>query len=450
MAAELSEQDLRAIRERRKIFIGGLNFSTDDVELHDSFVRFGRIELSQVMKLRETGTSRGFGFVIFEEPAGAAAAIQAMNGNQLGGRTLRVNYAQSKADSKAMGLDSARRGGPPPRDRRDGDQRFNRDRPPPSNQYNQPHRAEPVAPAVYQGQRGGTYGSGYLPRSYGGERIRNEAPRYDAPAYNGPSGPRDDPYSAPAPAARQQAPAYDQRPGPDYRGSSGPRDRGGYDRNPTAGPGARDVRDAYGGRPPLDDPYRPRDSAVGRGGPPPVDNRGPPPGGSTSRHDARGGGYSAGGRPGQPDRYAPPGDRYGDSAGYGQPAAYDPRGPPPGRAEPVYQSDRRSGDGRYPPRADAGYSQAAAPGPRGGGYPNERDTGRYGSGAPPPGDRSYDRPAPSGTYNSAGAPGAPAGGQGYGQPAPGYGQPSNSGYDSRRGGGGGQGPPAQGYYGQYR
>ena len=44
MADELSAADLRAIRERRKLFIGGLNFRTSDVDLHDAFVRFGRIE----------------------------------------------------------------------------------------------------------------------------------------------------------------------------------------------------------------------------------------------------------------------------------------------------------------------------------------------------------------------------------------------------------------------
>eukprot|EP00045_Choanoeca_perplexa_P006313 m.53708 g.53708 ORF g.53708 m.53708 type:complete len:96 (+) comp13577_c0_seq4:1345-1632(+) len=81
MADELSAADLRAIRERRKLFIGGLNFKTSDVDLHDAFVRFGRIESSQIMKLRENGRSRGFGFVIFEESRSAEEALRAMDQN---------------------------------------------------------------------------------------------------------------------------------------------------------------------------------------------------------------------------------------------------------------------------------------------------------------------------------------------------------------------------------
>ena len=79
----------------KKIYIGNLPWSVSESELNDMFAKFGAVESAAVVTDRETGRSRGFGFVEMDD-AGADAAIAALNGIEHQGRQLRVNEAQDK------------------------------------------------------------------------------------------------------------------------------------------------------------------------------------------------------------------------------------------------------------------------------------------------------------------------------------------------------------------
>ena len=80
----------------KKLFIGGLSWGIDSELLRDAFSRFGEIEDARVITDRETGRSRGFGFVTFEDPAAASDAISEMDGQELEGRSIKVTEAQEK------------------------------------------------------------------------------------------------------------------------------------------------------------------------------------------------------------------------------------------------------------------------------------------------------------------------------------------------------------------
>lgn len=76
-----------------KLFVGGLSWDTESEQLKAAFSPFGALRESSVVADRNTGRSRGFGFVIFENPLDAAVAAREMNGKELDGRTIRVNAA---------------------------------------------------------------------------------------------------------------------------------------------------------------------------------------------------------------------------------------------------------------------------------------------------------------------------------------------------------------------
>lgn len=79
-----------------KLFVGGLSWDTDDNSLRSAFEPHGEIQEAKVITDRETGRSRGFGFVTYVNGADADKAIEAMNGATLDGRTLKVDAAQDK------------------------------------------------------------------------------------------------------------------------------------------------------------------------------------------------------------------------------------------------------------------------------------------------------------------------------------------------------------------
>jgi RNA recognition motif-containing protein len=79
----------------KKIYVGNLPFTTTDDDLRDLFARHGEVTTASVVMDRESGRSRGFGFVEMET-AGAEVAITALNGRDVGGRSLRVNEAESR------------------------------------------------------------------------------------------------------------------------------------------------------------------------------------------------------------------------------------------------------------------------------------------------------------------------------------------------------------------
>lgn len=80
----------------KKLFVGGLAWGTDDNGLRSYFEQCGTVEEAKVISDRETGRSRGFGFVTFENESDAQNAIQQLNGTELDGRSLNVNEAQDR------------------------------------------------------------------------------------------------------------------------------------------------------------------------------------------------------------------------------------------------------------------------------------------------------------------------------------------------------------------
>ncbi|CAN6470798.1 unnamed protein product [Victoria cruziana] len=80
-----------------KLFVGGLSYGTDDTSLRDAFASYGEVVEARVIMDRETGRSRGFGFVTFTSSDEASSAISAMDGKDLHGRLIRVNHATDRA-----------------------------------------------------------------------------------------------------------------------------------------------------------------------------------------------------------------------------------------------------------------------------------------------------------------------------------------------------------------
>lgn len=80
----------------RKLYVGNLNYKTDSSELQELFMQFGTVESAEIIADRETGRSKGFGFVEMSTDDEAAAAIEGMNGKEIGGRALTVNEAKPK------------------------------------------------------------------------------------------------------------------------------------------------------------------------------------------------------------------------------------------------------------------------------------------------------------------------------------------------------------------
>lgn len=80
----------------KKLFVGGLSWDTSDDGLRRAFERFGNVTEAKVITDRDTGRSRGFGFVSFTEGDGASKAMSEMDGTELDGRTIKINEAQEK------------------------------------------------------------------------------------------------------------------------------------------------------------------------------------------------------------------------------------------------------------------------------------------------------------------------------------------------------------------
>jgi RNA recognition motif-containing protein len=81
-----------------KLFVGGLPFSTTDDELKDAFAAHGAVATAVVVRDRDTGRSKGFGFVEFDSDEEGKAAEKALNGSDMGGRSITVNEARPKED----------------------------------------------------------------------------------------------------------------------------------------------------------------------------------------------------------------------------------------------------------------------------------------------------------------------------------------------------------------
>lgn len=81
-----------------KLFVGGLPFATNDDELNEMFSAHGNVASAVVVKDRDTGRSKGFGFVEFESDDEGKAAEKALNGSDLGGRAITVNEARPREE----------------------------------------------------------------------------------------------------------------------------------------------------------------------------------------------------------------------------------------------------------------------------------------------------------------------------------------------------------------
>ncbi len=95
----------------KNIFVGNPNFNTSEDELRQMFAAYGQVDRVSIMTDRDTGRSRGFGFVEMANAEEGDKAITALNGTNLGGRTLNINEARPKNDRGSGGGRGGDRGG---------------------------------------------------------------------------------------------------------------------------------------------------------------------------------------------------------------------------------------------------------------------------------------------------------------------------------------------------
>ena len=91
------------------IFVGNLAFTATEQELRTCFEAYGTVETVRIMTDRETGRSRGFGFVEMPDATEGQAAIDGLNGTSLGGRSLTVNEARPREERGPRGDGDGRR-----------------------------------------------------------------------------------------------------------------------------------------------------------------------------------------------------------------------------------------------------------------------------------------------------------------------------------------------------
>jgi RNA recognition motif-containing protein len=82
----------------KKLYVGNLSYDTSDTKLQEMFEEYGAVQSAQVIMDRETGRSKGFGFVEMSSDQEAQAAINGLNGKEAGGRSLTVNEARPRED----------------------------------------------------------------------------------------------------------------------------------------------------------------------------------------------------------------------------------------------------------------------------------------------------------------------------------------------------------------
>ena len=95
-----------------KLFVGGLSWGTTDATLRQAFEPYGNVLEARVVLDRETGRSRGFGFVSFSTDAEAKEATEKLNGATVDGRTIRVNEAEDRRGGRRGPPRGGDRGGP--------------------------------------------------------------------------------------------------------------------------------------------------------------------------------------------------------------------------------------------------------------------------------------------------------------------------------------------------
>jgi len=96
-------------RMSKKLFVGGLSWNTDDTRLRETFAQHGEVTEAKVITDRDSGRSRGFGFVTFADDDAAEKAIAALNQSELDGRSIKVNVAQERDRDRDGGRGGNRR-----------------------------------------------------------------------------------------------------------------------------------------------------------------------------------------------------------------------------------------------------------------------------------------------------------------------------------------------------
>jgi cold-inducible RNA-binding protein len=86
-----------------KLYVGNLSYNTNESELRELFAAYGAVESVAVIVDRDSGRSKGFGFVEFANDTEAQAAISGLNGKDVGGRALTVSPARPKSEGSAGG-----------------------------------------------------------------------------------------------------------------------------------------------------------------------------------------------------------------------------------------------------------------------------------------------------------------------------------------------------------
>jgi cold-inducible RNA-binding protein len=115
VAAADHARAIGVVREERemskKLFVGSLSWGTNEDSLREAFAAYGDIVDAKVIVDRETGRSRGFGFVTFGSEEEAQSALDSLNGSSLDGRTIRVDFAQERSGGGGGGGGGRGRGG---------------------------------------------------------------------------------------------------------------------------------------------------------------------------------------------------------------------------------------------------------------------------------------------------------------------------------------------------
>ncbi|MCA9096723.1 MAG: RNA-binding protein [Planctomycetaceae bacterium] len=95
----------------KKIYVGNLSYSVDDQALGDVFAQFGAVETAKIITDRDSGRSKGFGFVEMTNDAEAETAIEKLNGTDFGGRNLNVSEARPQEPRENRGFRPGGRSG---------------------------------------------------------------------------------------------------------------------------------------------------------------------------------------------------------------------------------------------------------------------------------------------------------------------------------------------------
>jgi len=171
-----------------RLFVGGLSWNTDEEGLRQAFSDYGEIVDAKVIRDRESGRSRGFGFVTLADDEAGQRAVSEMNGSAIDGRNVRVNVAEDRRGGGRPGprRDGPRRDGP----RRDGPRRDGPRRDGPRRDGPRPPRSEPD---VVSRGRGGPARRDYNSTRSPGRGHRDgpgssfERERFSQPRRDGPS-----------------------------------------------------------------------------------------------------------------------------------------------------------------------------------------------------------------------------------------------------------------------